>query len=254
MGLKRALPAAWYRKAPWLALLQPFAWLYGMLATQRRRRLTRSAYRASVPVLVCGNISVGGTGKTPLTIALARELQRRGWRVVILSRGYGGASAMYPLAVQPNTPVAHCGDEALVLAQHGGCPVLIDPQRSRAARYAQTHYPCDVLLCDDGLQHYALARDIEIAVVDGARGFGNMRLLPAGPLRETLARLADVDYVVVNGDATATLPAFTVPTFSLHLRISHLGALSGGQVLDLAEWQARFGSGPVHAVAGIGNP
>jgi tetraacyldisaccharide 4'-kinase len=254
MGLKRALPAAWYRKAPWLVLLQPPAWLYGILAARRRRAAEQGAYRASVPVIVNGNISVGGTGKTPLTIALARELQQRGWRVVILSRGYGGASTSYPLDVQLNTPVEECGDEALLLVLHGGCPVLVDPLRSRAALYAETRYQPDVLLCDDGLQHYALARDVEIAVVDGARGFGNGRLLPAGPLRESASRLDDVDFVVVNGAPTAALPAFTVPDCSMRLRTTALRALGDGRELSLADWQARFGKGPVHAVAGIGNP
>jgi tetraacyldisaccharide 4'-kinase len=254
MGLKRALPAAWYRKAPWLTLLQPLASLYGALATRRRQRLRQSAYRASVPVVVSGNISVGGTGKTPLTIALARELQRRGKRVVILSRGYGGVSTGYPLDVQLSTPVEECGDEALLLALYGGCPVLVDPLRSRAALYAETRYNPDVLLCDDGLQHYALARDVEIAVIDGARGFGNARLLPAGPLREPLMRLDEVTCVVVNGEPAAALPAFKVPHFTMRLRTTGLRALNDGRQLNLAAWQARFGTGPVHAVAGIGNP
>jgi tetraacyldisaccharide 4'-kinase len=254
MGLKRALPAAWYRKAPWLGLLQPVAALYGALARRRRKRLQQSAYRASVPVIVNGNITVGGTGKTPLTIALARELQRRGKRVVILSRGYGGDAVNHPLDVKLNTPVEECGDEALLLALHCGCPVLVDPLRSRAALYGETRYQPDVLLCDDGLQHYALARDIEIAVVDGARGFGNGRLLPAGPLREGVARLDEVDFVVVNGERSAALPAFKAPDFSLHLRTTDLRALNDGRQLDLPAWQARFGLGPVHAVAGIGNP
>lgn len=254
MSLKRTLPAAWYRRASWLVLLQPLAWLYGKLSARRRRRLENSAYRATVPVIVSGNLSVGGTGKTPLTIALAQELQRRGLQVVILSRGYGGKSASYPLDVKLNTAVEDCGDEALLLALYGNCPVIVDPVRARAALYAETRYRPDVLLCDDGLQHYALARDVEIVVVDGARGFGNGRLLPAGPLREGVERLEHVDCIVINGTVQAELPAFTVPDFPMQLRTVGLRSLRDGQELSLSEWQERHGQGPVHAVAGIGNP
>ncbi|MDR2212975.1 MAG: tetraacyldisaccharide 4'-kinase [Pseudomonadales bacterium] len=254
MNLKRALPAAWYAQAPWLRLLQPLAWLYGKLAARRRRRLERGAYRAKAPVIVCGNISVGGAGKTPLTLALAQELQARGLRVVILSRGYGGKSVAYPLLVNAATPVAQSGDEALLLALRAGCPVLVDPSRARAARHAETELQADVLVCDDGLQHYALARDIEIAVVDGARGLGNGRLLPAGPLREPPARLDTVTCVVINGEARAPLPNFKTPRFNMHLKPQGLHALQNGRALSVAEWQREFGQGPVHAVAGIGNP
>jgi len=254
MCLKRALPQAWYRKSQWLVLLQPLASLYGWLAQRRRRKLFPTAYRARVPVLVCGNITVGGTGKTPLTIALAQELQRRGVQVVILSRGYGGKAASYPLDVKLTAAVEDCGDEALLLALHAECPVIVDPDRTRAALYAETRYQPDVLLCDDGLQHYALARDVEVAVIDGARGFGNERLLPAGPLREPLNRLAQVNCVVINGDLVVPLPHIAPPRYTMRLSTVGLRALQSGEELTLADWHARMSAGTVHAVAGIGNP
>ncbi|HWK52938.1 MAG TPA: tetraacyldisaccharide 4'-kinase [Hyphomicrobiales bacterium] len=252
--LKTGLPRAWYSGAPWLALLLPLSWLYGWLAARRRRRLAEIAYRATVPVVVVGNLTVGGTGKTPLTAALARYLQEQGRRVVIVSRGYGGQSASYPLEVDSATPVEDCGDEALLLALQVACPVVVDPVRSRAVLYAETRHLPDVILCDDGLQHYALARDVEIAVVDGSRGFGNGRLLPAGPLREGLERLAEVDCLVVNGTATAPLPPSPVPSFTMQLKTIALRALASGQPVPLAVWCRQHGKGPFHAVAGTGNP
>lgn len=244
--MSQALASAWYRGAAWLWLLWPLALLFGLVARLRRelyRRGLLSSARFPVPVLVVGNITAGGTGKTPLTAALVRWLQAAGWRPAVVSRGYGGR-ADYPLAVRADMSPALCGDEPLALQRRCGVPVMVDPQRARAVAALLQQDACDIVLCDDGLQHYALARDIEIAVVDGARGLGNRQLLPAGPLREPPSRLGTVDLVVVNG-AAALWPG------------------AHGMQLQPQPWQpvqAASSERPprpparLHAVAGIGNP
>ncbi len=241
------LERAWYRPDSWSRLLAPLAWLYGRVAKARRRAFTlhpERRYRAPVPVVVVGNISVGGTGKTPVISALAEHLRRAGWQPGIVSRGYGGRSAHYPLRVNASTAPAECGDEPLLLAQRTACPVVVDPNRSRAVQALLEGGGCNLVLSDDGLQHYALDRDIEIAVVDAVRGLGNGRLLPAGPLREPPARLSEVDFLVANGGAW---PGATL----MQLRCTALVQLTTGRRVSPADWQA---SPCVHAVAGIGNP
>lgn len=233
----------------WLFLpLRPLSWLFAALSAARRAAFRRgwlASWRAPVPVIVVGNISVGGTGKTPLTLALVERLRQAGWRPGIVSRGYGG-STTWPAVVHADSPATEVGDEPLLLARRGGVPVVVDPLRARGVRALLAGSDCDLVICDDGLQHYALARDIEIAVIDGRRGFGCARLLPSGPLREPLSRLASVDFRVINGgwqrDEAAPAEGVTM-------------ALLPGA------WQALDGQGgeppapgPVHAVAGIGHP
>ena len=151
-----------------------------------------------LPVVVIGNISVGGTGKTPLTLALAQQLTERGWHPLIISRGYGGRSRQ-PRYVRAGSDAQQVGDEPLLMARRNICPVWVGKNRVATAHAALKDHPqCDVVLCDDGLQHYRLQRDFEIAVVDVERGFGNGRMLPAGPLREPLSRLQTVDAVVMH--------------------------------------------------------
>lgn len=205
MGLGERWLEAAYRGAPWLALLRPLAALYRLAITRRAaayRDGRRPVWRAEVPVVVVGNITLGGTGKSPLVAWLGRYLSEQGWRPGIVSRGYGGKAAGYPLRVLDDTPVAQCGDEPRMLARQTGLPVVVDPDRPRGARML-CELGCDILISDDGLQHLALGRDIELVVVDGARGFGNGHCLPAGPLREPLTRLAQVDALLINGE-----PAF----------------------------------------------
>jgi tetraacyldisaccharide 4'-kinase len=238
------LTRRWYQSRPPACWLRPLATLYGALAARRRAayaRGTRPVWRAPVPLLVVGNISVGGTGKTPVTEALCDWLRAEGWRPGIISRGYGGKAEHYPLAVDATTPAALCGDEPLLLALSSGCPVVVDPDRVRAARHLLDHFDCDLIISDDGLQHYALGRDIEIAVVDGERGLGNGALLPAGPLREPPQRLATVDLVVINGGR------WDYPG-------GHRMGLQPGGLRNLAGEPATLAPGSVHAVAGIGNP
>ena len=260
--MKQILPRAWYSSARWVRLLYPLSLLYNFLA-QRKRAAYESGrkpvYRASVPVIVIGNITAGGTGKTPLTLALAKFLQAQGRRPAIISRGYKGQSARYPLVVNRTTPVNDCGDEAMLLAMNTDVPIVVDPDRSRGVQFLETRFQPDVILCDDGLQHYALARDIEIAVIDGERGLGNGMLLPAGPLREKPERLAEVDFVIVNGAKShVQLPVAQSSYFSMTLSADGLINLATNQSRTFSPLQSpgetAGKSSNVHAVAGIGNP
>lgn len=224
-----------------------FGALVGLRTLAYRLRLLRPE-RLPVPVIVVGNITVGGTGKTPLTLVLVDWLKAAGLRPGIVSRGHGG-KGREPLPVLPESDPAMAGDEPVLLARRAGCPVWIGRRRAEAARRLLAFHPeVDVILTDDGLQHYALARDVEIAVVDGGRGLGNGWLLPAGPLRECRGRLGRVDAVVVNGGMREGLPG---QTFTMRLAgeiFRHLqdpGRTAGPR--DLADR-------PLHAVAGIGHP
>lgn len=258
MSLDQSLQRRWYGSPGWLWLLLPLAWLYRSIAATRRAlyrlRLLRS-WRAPVPVIVIGNINVGGTGKTPLAIALCEVLQRAGFRPGIVSRGYGARPGSFPHIVSMDDSAAGSGDEPLLLARRTHCPVVIAPRRADAAQALLARYDCDVLLCDDGLQHYALRRDIEVAVIDAARGLGNGHSLPVGPLREPPSRLRSVDAVLWNGAVPgAVLPqlrgAATQHAFTLEP--SALVSLDDAQSVPPRTWCRQHPR--VHAVAGIGNP
>lgn len=249
----------WYSNRRPLWWLAPFSWLYRTIGDARRRKAWRLRNESlPAPVVVVGNITAGGTGKSPLTARLVREMRAGGWHPVILSRGYGGKSARYPLLVDGHTDPAEAGDEPVMLAQATGVPVVVDPQRRRAADYALAQALGDVLICDDGLQHYALPRDMELAVFDASRGVGNGAMIPVGPLREPVSRLSIVDYVVVNG-ATATaedgrLEGFAglehPRVYSMNLMPTGLVHLRTGEVRPLSALSGQA----VRAVAGIGNP
>jgi tetraacyldisaccharide 4'-kinase len=232
-----------------LALL-PLGLLFRLVV--RVRRLLhesgwRQVVRLPVPVVVVGNITVGGTGKTPVVIALARALAARGLRPGIVTRGYGGRDDGIGAVTSGSDPLA-VGDEPLLLAARAGCPVWRGADRVAAATALLAAHPDrDCLISDDGLQHLRLGRDVEIAVVDGARGLGNGLPLPAGPLREPPARLRAVDAVIINGTGAAALP----PGLPLTLEGSRLVNLAHGDTtMPLPEWRGRR----VRAVAGIGNP
>ena len=244
------LVGAWYADRFWPRLLRPFAALFAWHAVRRRRRFVAGripSWRAPVPVVVVGNITVGGTGKTPLVIYLARWFARRGLRAGVVARGYGG-KARYPLLVQATTSATLCGDEAAMIARRGGCPVAVDPDRPRAVRRLLAEADLDVVIADDGLQHYALQRDIEIAVVDGMRGVGNGLCLPAGPLREPVSRLAECDWVVANGTASGLVARESVMVAEATALVN---VVSGERVAP-AEFAAAQEA--VVAIAGIGNP
>jgi len=253
--LAMSLQDSWYAGAWWLQILRPLSWLFLGLAAIRAKLYRRcpTHLQNAIPVVVVGNITVGGSGKTPLLIALAEELKRRGHRVGIVSRGYGGRSSQYPLRVTPETSPDRCGDEPAMLAKKLAVPVVVDPKRTRAIALLgrDRDYACDVILSDDGLQHYAMSRDIEIVVVDTARGFGNGLCLPAGPLREPLSRLNTVDFLVSNGeDQHHRLPA----QFSfVPMRLEPVACVNvrSGERVAIKDF---FRKQMVHGVAAIGNP
>jgi tetraacyldisaccharide 4'-kinase len=249
------LERLWYEERPGPSLLAPLAWAYAALSGARR-----GAYRAGLlrpraltrPVVVVGNLTVGGTGKTPLTVYLAQQLGAARLKVGIVSRGYGrhGVGARN---VQADSDWRDVGDEPVILARRTGCPTMVAADRVAAARTLIAR-GAEVILADDGLQHLALARACGIVVIDGSRGFGNGRLLPAGPLREPPAALSRADIVVVNGDPThASLAPGRLPADALHMKLVAQPAvrLDGrGVPCELSAFRGRR----VHAVAGIGNP
>jgi tetraacyldisaccharide 4'-kinase len=238
----------WYGASPLKWLLWPFSVLYAGLA-RARRALYRSGLRPvielPVPVIVVGNIAAGGTGKTPTTVWLARELSERGFAVGLVSRGYRGRAKRWPQRVGADSDPNEVGDEPVLLAKLTACPVAAGPDRVAAAELLLSQHRLDVLLCDDGLQHYRLGRRFEIVVVDGARGLGNGLALPGGPLREPPSRLSEVDAVVVNGSGFALSGAFRAK-----LAPARLYQVAGRESRRLEE----FANTEVHAVAGIGNP
>jgi len=183
-------------------LLTPLSLVFRIVAWLRRNAyragLLRSV-RVALPVIIIGNITVGGTGKTPLVIWLAEYLQKKGYHPGIISRGYGGKASSWPQQVRPDSDPAMVGDEAVLLAGATGCPMAVGPDRVATATALIKHSECDVILSDDGLQHYALQRDIEIIVIDGIRRFGTGFSIPAGPMREPAKRLKQADLVVING-------------------------------------------------------
>lgn len=247
----RWLQRQWFerrRLTPALWLFLPLVWLYALLSAANR--LLARPQRLPVPVVVIGNITVGGAGKTPLTLWLACQLQQRGWRPGIVSRGYG-RSADDVRCVLADSRADEVGDEPLLLARRSGCPVWVGRRRAEAGvALLAAHPEVDVVLCDDGLQHYALGRDVELAVFD-ARGAGNGWRLPLGPLREPLARLASVDAVVCNGVVEADFPA-AVPRFAMDLQPRDFYRL--GDPAQRCAPAALRQRGQLHALAGIGNP
>ncbi|MDA8094112.1 MAG: tetraacyldisaccharide 4'-kinase [Betaproteobacteria bacterium] len=246
------LAEQWYARKAWLGILLPVAIVFRVLAGMRRAGFARGwarRVRLPVPVIVVGNITVGGTGKTPLVLWLVDFLRRAGLRPGIVARGYGGERSLQ--AVAPDADPGAVGDEPLLLARRAGCPVWVGRDRAAAgAALLAAHPECDVLVADDGLQHYRLARDFEIAVVDGARGFGNRLPLPAGPLREPVSRLNHCDAVVVNGVWSADDPP---PAAAYRMGLVGERLCSVREPGRCVEPRA-FEGKRVRAIAGIGNP
>lgn len=240
-----ALTDAWYRRRVtwWLWLLFPLQVLFVLVSRWRRKAMLASPPQPlSVPVIVVGNISVGGTGKTPVTLALVHYLQAQGERPAIVSRGYGGKGP-FPLTVTPATLPSECGDEPLLLARRAQVPVVVAPDRVAAAVQVLAQAPeTTVIVSDDGLQHYRLPRQFEIAVIDGKRGLGNGWCLPMGPLRESAMRLRSVDAVVVNG------PSMAIDGFTMQLK-----GQGWRRVRDDSPCET-LPEGTTLALAGIGNP
>ncbi|QIQ21823.1 tetraacyldisaccharide 4'-kinase [Zophobihabitans entericus] len=230
-------------------LLLPFSLLYGCIATVRRwlyKTGVLPSWKAPVPVIVVGNLSVGGNGKTPVVIYLVEELQKRGHRVGVISRGYGGKSENYPLILNETTTTAQAGDEPVLIFQRTQVPVAVAPKRSEAAKALLEKYQLDVIVTDDGLQHYALQRDIEIVVIDGTRWFGNGWWLPAGPMRESQRRLKSVDFTIINGNSESDHGLINPVT--MQLKPQQVINLQTGEKRGLSELSH------IQAMAGIGHP
>lgn len=244
--MRERLEAVWWRRAPPPWPLRPLAGLYGAVADARARRQQARAERLPVPVVVVGNVAVGGTGKTPVTLALVQQLRALGRCPGVISRGYGGRGP-FPQVVRPDTDPAVCGDEPLLMAGHG-VPVSVAPDRHAAGRALLAAEPAvDVLVCDDGLQHYALARDLELCVIDGGRGHGNGWRLPAGPLREPATRAERCGLRLVNGGDPGP---YGPGSLRFDLCPGELQSLVGSESVPLPDWAGRR----IHAVAGIGHP
>jgi len=245
--LSRWLVDIWY-KDPFIGVfLMPLGFLFSDFVKFRKflyRFGVLKRHTLPVPVIVIGNITVGGTGKTPLIIWLAQLLKNDGFKPGIISRGYGGQAEVWPQWVDTNSTAELVGDEALLIAKQTDCPMAVSPTRADAARLLIEKSDCNVILSDDGLQHYALNRDIEIAVIDGERRFGNGYCLPAGPLREPIERLQSVDFIVVNGEKSED------NELSMQITGNTAVNLVTGQQKPLQE----FSTTNCHALAGIGNP
>lgn len=235
-----------YTRSPMVWPLLPLSGLYCAVVVLRRwayRVGLKKTQRLDVPVIVIGNLTVGGTGKTPLVTWLAQFLKEHGYRPGLVARGYGGKATHWPQTVTPDSDPALVGDEPVLLARATGCPMVVAPDRVAAARALLAEHDCNVILSDDGLQHYALGRDIEIAVIDGERRFGNGHCLPAGPLREPARRLKEIDLIVSNGAARQG-------EFAMQMHTGEANNLVSGERRALETFRGQ----PVHAVAGIGNP
>jgi len=248
--MKPDVMSIWYRESLHTVsiLLLPFSWLFGICAAARRwfyRVGLLKTCHFNVPVIVVGNLTVGGTGKTPFVMWLANFLQSQGYHPGIVSRGIGGKKHMIAHHVKCDDAMSKVGDEALLLAENTHCPVVICVDRAAAVRELLKHSDCDIVISDDGLQHYRMGRDVEIVMVDGERRFGNRRLLPAGPLRESESRLSTADFVVIQGgseDDKYTMQLQPHEFISVKKNLTHK--------IPFQE----FPREKIHAVAGIGYP
>ena len=238
----------WFENHPLKYLLWPLLWplslLFGAISKSKRQQFQsgkKQAYRAPVPVVVVGNITAGGNGKTPVVVWLVEQLQQLGYKPGVVSRGYGAKAPQYPLVLDDNTPAKHCGDEPKLIYRRTGAPVAVDPVRANAVK-ALLETGVDIIITDDGLQHYALERDIEFVIVDGNRRFGNESLIPLGPLREGVERLAEVDFIITNGGQAqqGEMPMSLAPSKAINLKTKQQVEIS--ELRDLV------------AFAGIGHP
>ena len=237
---------AWYKKSLWLYLLSPFSMVYSYFVSRRRTKFItgkRDSWKPEIPVIIVGNITIGGTGKTPLVKYIANKLQELGYKPGIVSRGYGG-NYNGTHKVTDKSTYKETGDEAQILSKLG-LPFYLDRNRPRAVKNLVNNSDCDVVIADDGLQHYQLGRDIEIAVIDGSRRLGNSLCFPAGPLRESAKRLDTVDFIVNNGGPTHEGEQLMTisPAKFIHL--------NSGKSYNVTGWPMH---NQVHAIAGLGNP
>ena len=237
---------SWYKKSLWLYLLYPFSLIFSYLTSLRRKRFLTNkitSFKSEVPIVVVGNLTIGGTGKTPLVKYIVTELKNKGYKPGIVSRGYGG-KFKETLQVTSETPVKHTGDEAQILAKLD-VPFYIDKNRVRAVKMLSKNHDCDVIISDDGLQHYKMGRQVEIAVIDGKRRFGNNLTFPAGPLRESSKRIDTVDFIVNNSGPTEE------GEYLMNISPTKFVHLKSGKSYSIENWPMHK---QVHAVAGLGNP
>ncbi len=242
----RGFDDIWYGRSPWVWPLLPLSAVYCAVVAARRwsyRIGVKKTQRLDVPVIIVGNLTVGGTGKTPLVIWLTRFLREHGYRPGLVARGYGGKASHWPQTVTADSNPVLVGDEPVLLARATGCPMVVAPDRVAAARALLVGNDVNVIISDDGLQHYALGRDIEIAVIDGKRRFGNGHCLPAGPLREPARRLREVGLIVANGAAGAD-------EFAMRVSVGDAVNVQTGERRSLDQFRGQ----PIHAIAGIGHP
>jgi tetraacyldisaccharide 4'-kinase len=244
VALEQSLNRAWYGKPKGLLLLLPIEYLYRLIAGLRRRFIRPQVCGA--PVIVVGHISVGGSGKTPVVLAVAQFCKSLGYKVGIVSRGYGGRAPSYPYLLSTESTPAEAGDEPYLMFQRSGLPLAVAPDRLAAAKLLVTEQGCDLIISDDGLQHYRLARDIEVLVVDGERGFGNGHCLPVGPLREAVSRADEIELKVINGGDS------DMSGYAMALQGVAAVNIANGEALALNNWP--LNQRRIHAVAGIGNP
>ena len=246
-SIEGRLQRIWSSKTGITQFLRPLSWLYCSITFIRRFFYKIHLFRSislPVPVIVVGNLTVGGTGKTPLVIQIANRLKESGYRPGIISRGYGGKATHWPQQVRADSDPVVVGDEPILIARRTQCPMAVGPDRVEAGKALLKYADCDIIISDDGLQHYALKRDIEIVVIDGVRRFGNGYCLPAGPLREPVKRLEKVDFIITNGSALNNefKMLYTGDT------LVNLNDTTNKRSLD------KFKEEKVHAIAGIGNP
>lgn len=244
--LQQWLENIWYKNAKGRFLLLPLSALYCSINRYQRNKYSQNQPKIPCPIIVVGNISVGGTGKTPLTLFLTKLLQKEGFKPAIITRGYGGKATQWPQSVSPDTDPELVGDEAVLMATRSGVPVFAGANRLQSIKLLMETHDCDVIVSDDGLQHYKMPRDIQIAVVDATRLFGNGYCLPAGPLREKKERLDDCDFVIQNGGKEPVNKSW----IRMQLEGNTLINLKTGEKRSLDEFSGKT----VNAVTGIGNP
>ncbi len=268
MSIETTMTRAWQRQAAWLWLLLPVSWLYGLIAMLRRQAYKVglfSSYRAPIAVMVIGNITVGGSGKTPLIIALVTHLQKQGIKVGVISRGYGGDSSQMPALVSADSLPSIVGDEPCLIVNMTGAAMAVCPNRKQAITTLLNAYPdLQLIIADDGLQHYALQRDIEWIVVDASRGFGNQQLLPTGFLREPMSRLQGANVVYhekanrttkdSNNQAQSNRLSMYLKADKLQLLWSSAAEIGSSNVTEEKMPMPPMPNSRVHAVSGIGYP
>ena len=252
------LDKIWYRSKPSLLsrLLQPISFVFTKVANKRKIKQQLKQYKSKIPIIIVGNISVGGTGKTPVVRMLAQQYLAQGKKPTIISRGYGAKADNYPFEVTSSTLASQCGDEPAMLFDvlRAQVPIVIAPERVEAVKYIEKNFPdTDIIISDDGLQHYKLARDKEIVIVDATRMFGNKLCLPAGPLREPIERLKKVDQIIVIGNCSDqdkhSLANYKNVTYAKIVATEFVNLLTTEKVV-----KTKFKNQNVIAIAGISNP